>query len=437
MKKTWMKVAFVVALAAFLIAASIDIKNSGVMVTNGYIVAPVRGPNGAAATPTFGFSGDAGNGMYLSAADTLGFSAGGTGSLTVSTTAVTSALPVDLGTNDLTCNQGTYTVDAITALTAPSTTTAVASDGILLRNTTAAATAQEFSPSLRLDGVGYTAGPTNTRQSWVITNKPTSATAGMIAFDFASAGGDYAVTSPATISDTGTINLANALIAAGGVAAQSQYIYMDRTTILGALQYGIGSYNNPIVIGAGTPNGTTAIGVKVGTEILMTAEGSRLGTYQNTTIIKSSIDKDGVDHQAYASGQVTDAEPSLALTLVTAMDDDTIYDVTVGCQYIGYAAGAVGTPTYHFSSVIGASFIRIDGVASEVGANTTISHKEDASAACVPCAVSFTNGATDTITATFTQCHLDADVANVKAWVKSMTKTNITTFTGVNQPAAN
>ncbi len=148
-------------------------------------------------------------------------------------------------------------------------------------------------------------------------------------------------------------------------------------------------------------------------------------------------DKDGVSQQGYASGQVTDAVPSLTLTLVTAMDDDTIYDVQVGCQYIGYAAGVPGTPTYHFSSVIGASFIRIDGVASEVGANTVISHKEDVSAACVPCAVSFTNGATDTINVTFTQCHLDADVANVKAWIMSMRKTNITTFTGVNQPAAN
>jgi hypothetical protein len=350
-------------------------------------------------------------------------------------------------TDDLTCNQATMTVDALTALTAPSVTTAVASDGILLRNTTAAATAQEFSPSLRLDGVGYTAGPTNTRQSWAITNKPTSATAGTLSFDFASAGGTYA--NKATLDAAGVFTATQATLAGMTITNQSinsnggaWYLSTGNTYFGGFARqsYYSGVNNGGISFfttgdaGANWAHGAIALGTYKTTA----AEGYNLATFWNSsTVRKSSIDKDGVYWQGYASGQVTDAVPSLALTLVTAMDDDTIYDVTVGCQYIGYAAGAVDTPTYHFSSVIGASLIRIDGVASEVGANTVISHKEDASAACVPCAVSFTNGATDSITATFTQCHLDADVANVKAWIKSMTKTNITTFTGVNYPAAN
>jgi hypothetical protein len=160
----------------------------------------------------------------------------------------------------------------------------------------------------------------------------------------------------------------------------------------------------------------------------------------NATVEKSSIDKDGVYHQGYASGQVTDAVPSLDLTLVTAMDDDSIYDLVVGCEYIGYAAGAVGTPTFWFASSIGATFSRVDTVAAEVGTNTSITHKESA-AGCVPCAVSTVDAggaAADIIKVTFTQCDLAADVANVKAWIDRMHKTNITQpFTGVNQPAAN
>ena len=52
------------------------------------------GPNGAAATPTFGFSGDAGNGMYLSAADTLGFSTGGTEKMTLDNSGIASLAQV-------------------------------------------------------------------------------------------------------------------------------------------------------------------------------------------------------------------------------------------------------------------------------------------------------------------------------------------------------
>lgn len=340
-------------------------------------------------------------------------------------------------TDDLTCNQATMTVDGITALTAPSVTTAVASDGILLRNTTPAGGTQEFSPSLRLDGTGYT-NPTYTRQSWAITNKPTSATAGKIAFDFASAGGVWA--EKASIDSDGKLTLQGLISASSYQMAGNWLIASSPVDGMAVIGYN-GLSNYAIGLWGQLPAAPTTIGAIIGSTTDITAtEGARIATFHAKYAggKKSSIDKDGAYHQGYASGQVTDAVPSLALTLVTAMDDDTIYDVQVGCQYIGYAAGVPGTPTYHFSSVIGASFIRIDGVASEVGANTVISHKEDVSAACVPCAVSFTNGAADTINVTFTQCHLDADVANVKAWISSMHKTNITQpFTGVNQPAAN
>lgn len=58
------------------------------------------GDDGTAALPTFSFSGtgDGDNGMYLSAADTLGWSAGGTLRLSLSSTALTSTVPT-LGPN--------------------------------------------------------------------------------------------------------------------------------------------------------------------------------------------------------------------------------------------------------------------------------------------------------------------------------------------------
>jgi hypothetical protein len=52
------------------------------------------GGDGTAGAPTFSFTSDPTNGMYLSAADTLGFSAGGTLRLSVSGTAVTSSVPI-------------------------------------------------------------------------------------------------------------------------------------------------------------------------------------------------------------------------------------------------------------------------------------------------------------------------------------------------------
>ena len=54
------------------------------------------GPAGAAATPTWSFSGDPNSGIYSVGADAVGISAGGTLRFTVSTTAVTSTLPVVL-----------------------------------------------------------------------------------------------------------------------------------------------------------------------------------------------------------------------------------------------------------------------------------------------------------------------------------------------------
>ncbi len=55
---------------------------------------PILTGDGNGATPAYAFSSDASNGMYLAAADDVGISAGGTGRLRVSTTAVTSTLPI-------------------------------------------------------------------------------------------------------------------------------------------------------------------------------------------------------------------------------------------------------------------------------------------------------------------------------------------------------
>ena len=60
------------------------------------------GPDGTAALPTYSFSTDATNGLYLDAADTLGLSAGGTKRAAVSTTAMTMAVPIAMGSNKIT-----------------------------------------------------------------------------------------------------------------------------------------------------------------------------------------------------------------------------------------------------------------------------------------------------------------------------------------------
>lgn len=422
------KVLFVAVLGLILIAAAVDVKNSGMSVTNSRLNNPV----GTAALPGVTFNGDPNTGLSAAVADTPVISAGGSAIATFSSTGM------DLGALDLTCNQATITVDAITALTAPSVTTAVASDGILLRNTTAAATAQEFSPSLRLDGTGYTAGPTNTRHSWVVTNKPTSATTGKITFDFAIAG--ETPVEKASIGYDGYI--------AGTYCGMSSY-FLGYGGILGAYQqtifgtvnaYGFVTLGNYVLnLSSAVTDSSSAVSIKIGNNISFSTEGARSIAGYNATANTWNVDKNGVFNQGYASGQVTDAVPSLDLTLVTAMDDDSIYDLVVGCEYIGYAAGVPDTPNFYFASNIGATFARVDTVSAEVGTNTTITHKESA-AGCVPCAVATTNAGgagADIIKVTFTQCDLAADVANVKTWISSMRKTNITTFTGVNQPAAN
>lgn len=142
MKKTWMKVAFVVALAGLLIAASIDIKNSGVLVTNGYVVAPVSVPDGTAAAPSVKFTTDPNSGLYSAGADQVGVSANGVVSGKFTTTGL------DLSTLDLTCNQATATYDAIGIV--QGTTPANEFAGVKLTNTTAAtgAVKVQVSPSL-------------------------------------------------------------------------------------------------------------------------------------------------------------------------------------------------------------------------------------------------------------------------------------------------
>lgn len=79
-------------------ANSLDFSTDGVLrLTLGTTVLtstlPYAGANGSAASPAYGFTSDAGNGMYLSAADTVGLSTGGTERVTLSTTNVISTLP--------------------------------------------------------------------------------------------------------------------------------------------------------------------------------------------------------------------------------------------------------------------------------------------------------------------------------------------------------
>jgi hypothetical protein len=71
------------------------------------------GPNGTAAAPVFAFSSDGNNGLYLAGTDNPAISAGGTQRLGISTTAITAALPLAMGTNKITgLGNGTAAQDA-------------------------------------------------------------------------------------------------------------------------------------------------------------------------------------------------------------------------------------------------------------------------------------------------------------------------------------
>ena len=87
---------------------------SGTTITFSGDVAADRflGGDGTAALPTFSFSGtgDGDNGVYLSAADTVGVSAGGTLRLSVSSTAVTSAVPIQGANLTVSASSGTLTL---------------------------------------------------------------------------------------------------------------------------------------------------------------------------------------------------------------------------------------------------------------------------------------------------------------------------------------
>jgi hypothetical protein len=75
----------------------------------------------------------------------------------------------------------------------PATVNPTANDGVLLTNNASGATGlNEYSPSLRLDGVGYTAAATYTRKSFALTNKPINATSAKWALDHSTGGGAYA-----------------------------------------------------------------------------------------------------------------------------------------------------------------------------------------------------------------------------------------------------
>jgi hypothetical protein len=56
------------------------------------VVPPIRGPNGSNTAPTYSFSSDSGNGMYLSGTDTLGFTTNGVLRLSLNTVNVIATL---------------------------------------------------------------------------------------------------------------------------------------------------------------------------------------------------------------------------------------------------------------------------------------------------------------------------------------------------------
>lgn len=84
--------------AVFTVADGAGITHTGAFANR------LQGPDGTAAAPTFGFasSGNTDNGMFLSAGDTIGFSAGGINRLSISASAITAALNIAMGSNKLT-----------------------------------------------------------------------------------------------------------------------------------------------------------------------------------------------------------------------------------------------------------------------------------------------------------------------------------------------
>ncbi len=91
-------------------------------------IGPVAAPNGTALLPAFTFASDPNTGIYRTAADSIGFTTGGTLRLTLSTTALTSTLPFSGTTATLT---GILTVPAGSAAAPAITTTGDTNTGIL------------------------------------------------------------------------------------------------------------------------------------------------------------------------------------------------------------------------------------------------------------------------------------------------------------------
>ena len=73
----------------------------------------LQAADGSVTAPEYGFASDTDNGMYLIGANNVGFAAGGTKRLDISSTAITSALPVAMGANKITgLADGTVATDA-------------------------------------------------------------------------------------------------------------------------------------------------------------------------------------------------------------------------------------------------------------------------------------------------------------------------------------
>lgn len=94
---------------------------------------PVLGPAGSAGAPAFSFSGDPDTGAYSAAANTIGWSAGGTLRLSLSTTAVTSTLPVLAPDGSAAAPAFTFSSDADNGLyLSAANTPAIAAAGALV-----------------------------------------------------------------------------------------------------------------------------------------------------------------------------------------------------------------------------------------------------------------------------------------------------------------
>lgn len=99
-----------------LATATAGVKRMSISSTAATTTVPLRGSAGTAAAPSYSFSSDTNTGMFSDVADTVKFSTGGTERLSISTTAVTSTLPMYMNAGTAAAPSHTFSGDTNTGM---------------------------------------------------------------------------------------------------------------------------------------------------------------------------------------------------------------------------------------------------------------------------------------------------------------------------------